>query len=105
MSAKRYRHTDVPSIFQGDVPDGEEIDFVTGLQCDCDFHHVMNGAYKHKAEQDGFWVWLTREHHDHLHNTPEGIAYQKSLKAKCQEYYERHHTREQWMKRYKKNYL
>ena len=101
----KYRHTNIPSLLQGDVPDGEEIDFLSGSPMHCDFHHIMNGPYKKKAEEDGCWIWLSHEAHMKLHSTAEGAQFQYTLKQKCQIAYERIHTREMWVRRYHRNYL
>lgn len=105
MSHKyRYKYTDVPSVIQGDVPEDEAVSFVSGLPCR-EFHHIMNGAFKKLSEEYGFWIWLTREEHNKLHFTKEGIQYQWTLKQKCQIAFERQHPRSMWMRLFKKNYL
>lgn len=110
MAAKhfKYRHTNIPSVLQGEVPDGQEIDYLTGKRCPCDFHHVLGGndQKKRKAcEQYGLWVWLERENHQKLHDTREGQQFSLTLKQRCQIAFEREHTREMWMKIFHKNYL
>lgn len=65
-------------------------------------HHVMFGqGRRSKAEADGLTVRLCREHHYEVHH--DDLCRQR-LCAIAQKEYERTHTREEWMKRYKKNY-
>ena len=102
----KFRHTDVPSVLQSDIAsDDDAYCFVSGFHVNLDFHHIFNGAYKHKSEEDGFWIYLRHDLHMNLHDTEEGHAYWRTLKQKCQEYYELTHTREQFIRRYGKNYL
>lgn len=103
----RYRYTNVPSVIQGDVPEDEAWCFVTGHTGEMEFHHIMNGNKKSKrlSEEYGFWVWLEHDAHDRLHHTPEGIAYQRTLKQKCQIAFEREHPRSLWFRLFHKNYL
>lgn len=102
----RYRHTDTPSLLQGDVPDGEEVCYITGQPGHCDFHHIMNGSKISKArcEDIGAWVWLSPEEHYWAHNTADGIAFLQELKESAQTAYERTHTRKEWMGLFHKNY-
>ncbi len=66
-------------------------------------HHVFNGAYKQKSEEDLFYMNLHPECHRKLHDDPS-IA--KALKAKCQKIYEMDiGTREEFIRRYGKSYL
>lgn len=66
-------------------------------------HHVFNGAYKEKSEEDMFYMNLHPECHRELHDNPK-IA--KELKAKCQKWYEADMgSREDFIKRYGKSYL
>lgn len=69
-------------------------------------HHVLNGPDRKHAEEDGLWVWLCIHHHTtgpsavHVnHNIDFG------LKKTAQRKYEETHTREEWMRRYRRNYL
>lgn len=69
-------------------------------------HHVMNGtAYRHKADEDGLYIYITRSRHDWLHNTPDGKKEMKRLKKLAQIEYEKTHSHAEWMKRYGKNYV
>ena len=101
----RYRYTNVPSLLQGDIPDGDEVCYITHIQRHCDFHHVMNGAFKKKSEQYGCWVWLTPYQHHLLHSTREGKKLMRELKAECQAAFEQKYSHSMWMHEFKKNYL
>lgn len=65
-------------------------------------HHVMNGALRSKSEKDGFIVRLHHDCHMYIHEHPDAAV---DLKRKAQEIYEKTHTREQWIERYRKSYL
>ena len=106
MRKHKYRHTDTPSLLQGDVPDGEEVCFITGLETHCEFHHVMGGnkIMRKRSEAIGAWVWLSVEEHHNLHSTPEGAALEKKLKELCQIEFEKKHSRKEWMGLFHKNY-
>lgn len=104
---KKYRYTNVPSILQGEVPETEAYSYVSGLHTNIEFHHIMNGTkhFRKLSEEHGLWIWLTRAEHDKLHHTPEGIAYQLTLKQECQALFEKRYSRDRWMRLFHKNYL
>lgn len=106
MREKRYRHTDTPSLLQGDIPDGEEVCYITGLEVHCEFHHVLGGTKirRKRSEAIGAWVWVTPEEHHKLHDTPEGMEKLKELRKECQTEFEKTHTRKEWMGLFHKNY-
>ena len=56
----------------------------------------------HKAEADGLTVRLCTDHHYEVHHNADS---RQRLCAIAQRAYERTHTRDEWMERYKKNYL
>lgn len=102
----KYRHTDTPSLIQGDIPDGEEVCYITGLEMPCEFHHIMNGnkIMRKRSEAIGAWIWVTSESHRWLHDTADGVEYQRGLKEMCQTAFEETHTRKEWMGLFHKNY-
>lgn len=103
---QRFRHTSVPSALQRDITDMDEAYcYVTGSTVNLDFHHIFNGPYKFKSEQDGYYVFLRHDVHMRLHETQAGRQFWTTLKRRCQEHFERTHTREQFIKRYGRNYL
>lgn len=78
--------------------------YLTGSLIYLEKHHCMNGvANRKKADKDGLWVWLNHDVHVAVHNTRPDLKLK--LKQIAQQKYEETHTREQWMKRYGKNYL
>jgi hypothetical protein len=102
---KRYRYTDVPSLLQGDVPDGDEVCYFMQMPMHCDFHHIMNGAYRKKSEKYGCWVWLCRSQHRWLHDTREGKQAERALKMECQIAFEHKYGHDLWMKEFGHNYV
>ena len=71
-------------------------------------HHVLFGNPRRKyADEDGLWVWLCPEHHRGTHGVhgKEGHALDTALKKTAQQVYEQEHTREEWIQRYRRNYL
>jgi len=65
-------------------------------------HHVIFGqGRREKSEADGLTVRLCREHHVEVHRD---AGARQRLSEIAQKAYERTHSREQWMNRYKKNY-
>ena len=67
-------------------------------------HHVMNGANRKLAEQDGLWIWLCAEHHTGNEGVHRDAKKMQGLKRLAQAAYEYDHTREEWMERYGRNY-
>lgn len=68
-----------------------------------DWHHVMNGAYKKKSEEDGFMLHLHRECHRYLHDHPKEL---QKWKGKAERYFLDHYgTLDDWYERYGRNYL
>lgn len=69
-------------------------------------HHVMNGALRDWAEQEGLWIWVDPAIHAFLHENWIGTLVQKRLlKQIAQTAYEREHSRKEWMGKVHKNYL
>lgn len=81
--------------------------YLCGTTLNLHVHHIYAGRFRTKADKTGCWVYLCFDHHvgNHgVHTTPEGQAYWKTLKAKCQEEFERIHGHEEFMKTFKRNY-
>lgn len=71
-------------------------------------HHVMFGNPRRQmAEEDGLTVWLCHEHHRGTYGVHgvKGHDLDTFLKTLAQSVYEETHTREEWMARYRRNYL
>lgn len=66
-------------------------------------HHIFNGALKKKSEEYGFIIYVHDiPCHRNIHDKPnEAIKYKKI----AQKVFEEQHTREQFIKEFKKNYL
>lgn len=79
--------------------------YITGRRYCLVRHHVLNGAYRDKAEADGLWVYLNDSVHKWLHDTGKGRQKMNELKADAQRKYEETHSHAEWMKRYGKNYV
>lgn len=70
-------------------------------------HHIMFGSGQRElSEADGLKVDLCRNHHK---EGPEAVHNNREMRELlcriAQKEYEQTHTREEWMARYKKNYL
>ena len=78
--------------------------YKTGTTIQLDKHHVMNGAYRKKAEEYGLYVYLNHTVHMWLHSTGEGQEYARHLKSIAQKRFEEIYSHELWMKEFKKNY-
>lgn len=72
-------------------------------------HHVFGGPYRKKSEEHGFIVPLRPDLHPNgafFHPTEENRKIDRSLKERCQRYYEeKGGTREEWMQEFGRNYL
>ena len=68
-------------------------------------HHIMNGALRSWAEDEGLWIWVDPDIHRFLHSEWIGVLVQKRLlKQIAQTAYEKAHTREEWMEKVHRNY-
>lgn len=67
-----------------------------------DLHEILYGRNRRNSMRYGFVLPLCREHHNmfHLNHQLTNI-----WSAKCQKYFEREHTREEWIKIFYRNYL
>ena len=69
-------------------------------------HHIYMGALRPKSERNGFFVWLCSFHHRDGKNGVHGNReLDLQLKSECQREYEKTHSRQEWMKLIKRNYL
>lgn len=81
----------------------KKICFICGASQMLDEHHLMNGyGQRKKSEQDGLKVYLCRYCHDSVHRNSEQRLFLKKI---AQRKYLESHTYDEWMKRYRKNYL
>lgn len=69
-------------------------------------HHIYAGVNRKTSEAEGFTCWLCQEHHtvgrSAVHNNIDMMRY---LQMKCQEEYEKTHSREEFMQLLHRNYL
>ena len=78
--------------------------FITGEEnVLLDVHHLLNGALRNWADEQGLWVYLRHDIHMYIHHVNRKQL--RELKQVAQYCYERTHTREEWMKRVRTNYL
>ena len=64
------------------------------------FHHVFGGSNRKHATEDGLFIPVCAECHEKIHKCNP-----LALKREGQRCYEKTHSREEFMKRYGKNYL
>ena len=68
-------------------------------------HHILHGtANRQHSEDDGLWVYLCQKHHRFVHDHPQRLMDLK-LCMVAQSKYEETHTREEFLKRYKRSWL
>ena len=90
--------------------DGIKRCFLSGQRCgnngeQLQKHHVMNGALRDWADEEGLWIWVTPEWHSFLHDTQKGVHVLRLLKIIAQFKYEETHTHKEWMDKVHKNYV
>lgn len=69
-------------------------------------HHIFQGAYRKRAEEHGFVVYLCHECHN---EPPDGVHHNKEnrlkLRRQAQREYERTRSREDFIRDFGRNYL
>lgn len=75
--------------------------FLCGRLSDLEIHHIFNGPYRKSSDQDGLTCYLCRDCHRKVH---EEAGLRLRLKRIGQFIYEQDHTREEFMRRYGRNY-
>lgn len=80
--------------------------YITGYTGSLHKHHIYGGPNRQISDKHGFWVWLRPE----LHNmSNQGVHFNKTLdnelKMRCQEEFEKTHSRDEFMKLIGRNYL
>lgn len=68
------------------------------------FHHIFGKYNRKKATEDGLWIPVCLDCHIKIHNEPSQRT-NYCLMQDGQWKYEETHTRDEFMKRYGKNYL
>lgn len=88
------------------IINNEKLCLICGTTKGLHKHHVFFGVNRKHADQDGLWVYLCGRHHN-LSN--EGVHFNKdldnALKKLGQKKYEETHSRDEFMERYRRNYL
>lgn len=67
-----------------------------------DLHEIIYGTNRKNSMRYGYVLPLCREHHRMFHDNHKLT---KIWSAKCQENFEKTHTREEWLSIFYKNYL
>lgn len=81
--------------------------FITGATTGLHRHHIYFGNPNRKiSEKNGFWVWLRQDWHN---GASYGVHFNRSLdlelKRMCQQKFEETHTRQEFIRLIRKNYL
>lgn len=86
------------------IQDKESYCYVCCKSGASDTHHVFNGAYRAKSEEDGMILYLHRCCHDWLHRHPVSNA---TMKARAQRIWMKYYgkTEDEFRKRYGKSYI
>ena len=80
--------------------------YLCGRMTGLERHHIFGGvANRRISEQYGLWVWLCHE----CHTGTDGAQYDpeknRHLKQIAQMAYEQTHSRDEWMKLIRRNYI
>ena len=67
-----------------------------------DIHEILYGSNRINSMKYGYTLPLCREHHEMFHNNHELT---RRWSAKCQRYFEKEHTREEWIAIFHRNYI
>ena len=91
----------------GEFPFDQPQCFICGAETGLEKHHIFAGhANRRISEREGFWVTLCSTcHRDPKTGAQYNTELSEYLKAQAQMAYEETHTREEWMKLMRKNYL
>ena len=80
--------------------------YICGTPFNLHKHHCLIGSKRKICDEDGLIVYLCADCHYNVHNNTKYDYWKKRLQKSAQEYYEENiGTREQFIERYKKNYL
>lgn len=82
--------------------------FICSKQYNLHEHHIYFGTGKRSiSEKNGFKVWLCLEHHTGTYGVhgSKGHELDLYLKETCQRIYEKTHSRNDFMRLIKKNYI
>lgn len=83
--------------------------YVCGAKHNLHLHHIIFGKNRKKADQDGLTVWLCYDHHEGTFGVhgKNGHDLDKRLKEIAEDIWLKHYkkTKEDFIKKYGKNYL
>ena len=81
--------------------------YICHAQVGLEDHHIFFGVgLRPISERNGFKCWLCQLHHrDGKYGVHGNRQIDLMLKRVCQEEYEKTHSRQEWMKLIKRNYL
>lgn len=70
-------------------------------------HHIIFGKNRKKCDEDKLMIYLCKDHHEGTYGVhgKKGHNLDLELKRMAQRKYEETHTRDEFIKRYKKSYL
>lgn len=84
----------------------EKICWVCGTRLNIHKHHIYMGANRNNSENIGAWVYLCYYHHNgSRYGVHSNHELDLKLKKEAQRLYEEAHTRDEFMKVIKRNYL
>ena len=97
----------VKSIIDGNTGiDADSVCYLCKTNRNLERHHIFGGANREKSEEYGLTVILCHNCHN---EPPNGVHHNKQmdlwLKMYTQQTYERHHTRDEFIRLIGKNYL
>lgn len=67
-----------------------------------DIHHCLSGSDRKHADEDGIYISLCRDCHSFIHKHPQALVMSKIIGQLA---YEREHTREEYLSRYRHSYI
>lgn len=84
----------------------EQSCIICGTMTGLEHHHCFPGnPNRQHSDEDGLWVWLCAEHHRGNMSVHFNRNMDLKLKRFAQQKYEETHTREEFIRRYGRNYL
>lgn len=73
-----------------------------------DVHHIYGGGNRPVSDTNGFWVYVCRRCHTYanysIHKDPDH-KWDLELKQRCQQEYEKTHTRDEFIRKIGRSYL
>lgn len=80
--------------------------YFCGQTQNLNLHHVVGGTARRKiSDQEGLVVWLCNKHHTSSEGVHRNRELDLILKREAQRKYEETHTREEFISKFRRNYL